>query len=112
MTRLLDRARAVVSMGGYNTACEVLDRGLPALMVPRVRPRKEQLVRARALAPWSRITVLDPGELDADAVAAWVCGIDDDDVVHSGFGPDLDGLRRVREAAGELLGRGGVHVAV
>jgi predicted glycosyltransferase len=112
MTPLLDRAAAVVSMGGYNTACEVLDRGLPTLMVPRVRPRKEQLVRALALAPWSRITVLDPGGLDADAVASWVRELDTDDVVHSGFGPDLDGLRRVREAAGALIDRGGVHVAV
>jgi predicted glycosyltransferase len=112
MTPLLDRAEAVVSMGGYNTACEVLDRGLPTLMVPRVRPRKEQLVRALALAPWSRITVLDPGDLDADAVASWVREVDAGEVVPSGFGPDLDGLRRVREAAGQLIERGGEHVAV
>ena len=112
MAQLLDRASAVVAMGGYNTACEVLDRGLPTLMVPRVRPRREQLVRALALAPWSRITVLDPGDLGAEAVVSWVDGLDRDEVVHPGFGPDLDGLRRVREAATELIHGEGVHVAV
>jgi predicted glycosyltransferase len=112
MAQLLDRASAVVAMGGYNTACEVLDRGLPTLMVPRVRPRREQLIRAQALAPWSRITVLDPSDLRAEAVASWIGALDRHEVVHPGFGPDLDGLRRVREAASELIHREGVHVAV
>src|SRR5437016_7118415 len=39
----------VVSMGGYNAVCEVLSAERPTVIVPRVRPRKEQLLRAQAL---------------------------------------------------------------
>ena len=37
-------------MGGYNTYCEILSFDKPALIVPRMRPRLEQLIRARARA--------------------------------------------------------------
>lgn len=43
---LVQRARAVVCMGGYNTFCEVLSYDKPALIVPRTHPRQEQLIRA------------------------------------------------------------------
>ncbi len=46
----LAAADVVVTMGGYNTVCEVLSLGRPAIVVPRVQPRREQLLRARALA--------------------------------------------------------------
>lgn len=44
---LMAGASAIVSMGGYNTFCEILSFDKPALIVPRVRPREEQLIRAR-----------------------------------------------------------------
>ena len=44
---LVDRADAVVAMGGYNTVCELLAKGKRTLIVPRVAPRQEQLIRAR-----------------------------------------------------------------
>ena len=43
---LIERARAVVSMGGYNTFCEILSYDKPALIVPREAPRQEQSLRA------------------------------------------------------------------
>jgi predicted glycosyltransferase len=43
---LFDRAAAVVAMGGYNTFCEILSFGKPALLVPRTLPRLEQHLRA------------------------------------------------------------------
>ena len=43
-------AAAVISMGGYNTVCEILAADTPALIVPREVPRLEQTIRARALA--------------------------------------------------------------
>ena len=43
---LMSRASAIVAMGGYNTFCEVLSLDKPALVVPRTRPRREQLIRA------------------------------------------------------------------
>ena len=40
--------RAVASMGGYNTFCEILSFDKRALIVPRHTPRFEQTIRARA----------------------------------------------------------------
>jgi predicted glycosyltransferase len=56
-------ADVVVSMGGYNSVCELLSAGKPALIVPRVRPRREQLIRARALARRGLVRVIEPSEL-------------------------------------------------
>jgi predicted glycosyltransferase len=46
MELLMQRAAAVVAMGGYNTFCEILSLDKPALIVPRTRPRLEQYIRA------------------------------------------------------------------
>lgn len=46
MEKLLAAADVVVSMGGYNTICELLSLGTVSLIVPRDTPRKEQLIRA------------------------------------------------------------------
>jgi len=43
---LMQKAAAVVAMGGYNTFCEILSLDKPALIVPRTRPRLEQYIRA------------------------------------------------------------------
>lgn len=39
----------VISMGGYNTICEILTQQTPALIIPRETPRQEQLIRAQCL---------------------------------------------------------------
>lgn len=49
MEKMLAAADLVVSMGGYNTVCEILSQGTPALIIPREAPRKEQLIRAQVL---------------------------------------------------------------
>jgi predicted glycosyltransferase len=41
---LLREADHVIAMGGYNTMCEIVAYGSPALIVPRVAPRTEQLI--------------------------------------------------------------------
>ena len=64
MEEILGAADLVVSMGGYNTVCEILSLGLPSLIVPRDTPRKEQLIRAQVLherglvdyMPWDDFT--------------------------------------------------------
>jgi predicted glycosyltransferase len=43
---LMQKAAAVVAMGGYNTFCEILSLNKRALIVPRTRPRLEQYIRA------------------------------------------------------------------
>lgn len=49
METLLGLADVVVTMGGYNTTCEILSQGKPCLVVPREVPRLEQRIRAEAL---------------------------------------------------------------
>ena len=49
MEKLLAAADVAVSMGGYNTLCELLSLGTVSLIIPRETPRKEQLIRAQIL---------------------------------------------------------------
>jgi predicted glycosyltransferase len=64
MEKLLAAADVVVSMGGYNTICELLSLGTVSLIVPRETPRKEQLIRAKIFhrnnlveyIPWHQCT--------------------------------------------------------
>lgn len=61
----LEAADVVVSMAGYNTMCEVLTTGARSVVVPRVRPVEEQLLRAQCLRDAGRVTMVHP-----DAVSA------------------------------------------
>lgn len=64
MEELIAGAKAVVAMGGYNTYCEILSFDKPALIVPRVAPRQEQLIRARRAAELGLIEMFLPEEAD------------------------------------------------
>ena len=48
MEKVFAAADIVVSMGGYNTLCEILGQGTVSLVIPRETPRQEQIIRARA----------------------------------------------------------------
>jgi predicted glycosyltransferase len=63
MERLIRYAGAVVSMGGYNTTVELLVARKPALIVPRVEPRVEQLIRAKQLADLGLVEMIHPRDL-------------------------------------------------
>ncbi len=66
LERLMNRASAVVAMGGYNTFCEILSFDKPALLVPRSRPRQEQTIRARRASELGLVSMLeDPVETGA-----------------------------------------------
>lgn len=64
LEELMQAADMVISMGGYNTVCEILTQQTPALIIPRETPRKEQLIRAQCLKsqklidyiPWKEVT--------------------------------------------------------
>ena len=71
MEALTAGAAAVVSMGGYNTFCEVLSLDKRTLIVPRTEPRLEQLVRASRAAKLGLISMLAEDEhLDPAVMAA------------------------------------------
>ena len=65
-------ADLVVSMAGYNTVCELLSVGQRALLIPRVRPRLEQRMRAERLAQRGLARILLPDELDPSRLAAGI----------------------------------------
>jgi predicted glycosyltransferase len=69
---LIASARVVVSMGGYNSVCEILSARRPAVIVPRVEPRLEQLLRARALERRGLVRVVHPDELTSAELARQV----------------------------------------
>lgn len=68
MAQVLAGARAVVTMGGYNTISEVLQTGVPALVIPRVRPSAEQLIRANDLVARGLADMLHPDSITPQRV--------------------------------------------
>lgn len=91
--RVLDRADVVVAMGGYNTVCELLAREKRTLIVPRVAPRIEQLIRSRCLERRGLVDVLHPVGADASTVGGWLARRPRE--VRPRASIDLDGLRRL-----------------
>ena len=69
---LLGRADRVISMGGYNSVCEVLSCEKPALIMPRVQPRQEQLIRAERLRDLGLLDLLHPENLSPRALTEWL----------------------------------------
>jgi len=63
MTSYIGAADVVVSMGGYNSVCEILSADRPAIIVPRVTPRKEQLIRAQILSRRGLVQMIHPDDL-------------------------------------------------
>lgn len=60
---LMAAADVVLSMGGYNTVCELLTLHRRAVVVPRVQPVAEQGIRAARMAELGLIRTLHPSTL-------------------------------------------------
>ncbi|KAF8179744.1 putative membrane-anchored protein [Mycena galopus ATCC 62051] len=61
---IMQSAAGVVSMGGYNTFCEILSFDKRAIIVPRTLAREEQLIRTRRAADLGLVDMLLPEECD------------------------------------------------
>jgi predicted glycosyltransferase len=105
MEELIAGAKAVVAMGGYNTYCEILSFDKPALIVPRVRPREEQLIRARRAAELGLIEMLLPEEAEDAKLFAQALKALPGRPAPSQSSPDLrlGGLPNISEIVGEWL---------
>jgi predicted glycosyltransferase len=64
METIFAAADLVVSMGGYNTLCEILSQGTPSLVIPRETPRKEQMIRAQAFKRQNLVDFIPWGEFN------------------------------------------------
>jgi predicted glycosyltransferase len=100
MSRLLQSSDAVVCMAGYNTCAEIMRSRVPAVLMPRTQPRKEQWIRARRLHELGLAHCL--ARLDADELRHQVKR-----VLHTGFPharyPQLDGLPGVCRIIGQAM---------
>jgi predicted glycosyltransferase len=107
MEELIAGAKAVVAMGGYNTYCEILSFDKPALIVPRVLPREEQLIRATRAAELGLIEMLLPEEAEDPLRFAEVLKRLPDRPPPSqtgkGEGMRLEGLVHISEIVGDWL---------
>ncbi len=90
---LVSMARQVVAMGGYNTVCELLAARKRTLVVPRVRPRLEQLIRAERLQALGLLDLLHPERLSTASLSAWLAA-EAPPAVKAGA-VDLGGLSRL-----------------
>ena len=101
-TLLLDRADRIVAMGGYSTTCEILSFQKHALIAPRIKPRREQFIRAQRLAELGLLETVHPDHVTPERISAWLSR-------DLGAPPeararlDFEGLRRVPQLVEELL---------
>ncbi len=106
MMTCMDAADLVISMGGYNTVCELLTLAKPAIIVPRVRPSQEQWIRADRMAGMGLFTTIHPDSLQPSVLAGAIAqriGSLDAGLVAPTPAIDLRGLSRVNDAVGELM---------
>ncbi len=107
MEELVAGAKAVVAMGGYNTYCEILSFDKPALIVPRVQPREEQLIRARRAAELGLVEMLLPEQAEDPVLMAATLKELPNRPRPSQSNPDLrlEGLPHISEIVGRLAGQ-------
>ena len=93
----------VVSMGGYNTLCEVMTRAQRSLVIPRVHPRREQELRARALEARGILRLILPGDLAPEGLGeALGDSVERGPVLPSPRAPRLEGIGSFKQRLGEI----------
>jgi predicted glycosyltransferase len=107
---LLERADRVVAMGGYNTVCEALSFGKSTLIVPRVHPRREQLIRAERMRDLGLLEVLHPSALNPQTLGEWLAR-DLPPRPPASQLLDLNGLNKLTSLLHDLLGSSAARAA-
>lgn len=69
---LLSQAKSIIAMGGYNTVSEIISYKKRALIVPRVTPRVEQLIRAQIFSDLGLVDICRPSELTPQYIYEWL----------------------------------------
>jgi predicted glycosyltransferase len=102
-TALVAQAERVIAMGGYNTVCEVLSFEKRTLLMPRVKPRREQIIRAERLRDLGLIDMIEPDRMTAQALSDWMAK--DLPPLRLNGRLNLDGLSRLPVLAAQLLAK-------
>jgi predicted glycosyltransferase len=96
LENLMEKAAAVVCLGGYNTFCEILSLNKRSLIVPRVTPRAEQLLRAQAARELGLVRMLHPERLSPENLAEALMELPEQPLPASHRIPGLlNGLRHI-----------------
>lgn len=105
MMDVMNCADLVVSMCGYNTACELLSLHKNAVVVPRVKPVREQWIRAERLQACGLLHALHPNRLSPRRLMSAVIHELSRDSARgpARHDPEMDGLSRIGAAITELL---------
>ena len=105
MVSYMNAADLVVSMGGYNTICEILSLKKRAIVVPRTEPVQEQWIRAQHMAQRGLLRAIHPAELTPELLVRSIREeLSKENVLASGlYNVDLDGLCRVGDCIAALL---------
>ncbi len=104
----LARSDLVISTGGYNTITDILSYARKALVIPRIKYRKEQFLRAERMSNLGLVTLMHPDDVSArhlyDCVSDLLAS-DDDTLVEARARNliPLDGGRRLAEQLGDIF---------
>ena len=110
LENLIEKAAAVVCLGGYNTFCEIVSLNKRSLVVPRVSPRTEQLLRANAAQRLGLVQTLHPDRLTPESLADAVIHLPDQPRPASHRIPGLlDGLRHINATIARWRANGHVR---
>ena len=98
---LITLANRIVAMGGYNTICEILSFEKRAFIVPRVKPRMEQMIRAKCMNDLGLLDILHPDDLSPGALTEWMASniptVKARDII------DLNGLERIPNMLSDMI---------
>lgn len=72
MESLIVGSSGMITMGGYNTFCEILSFDKPALLYPRTVPRTEQLIRCQRAEELGMVTLLDPDTVTPEILMKYI----------------------------------------
>ncbi|MEO1792559.1 MAG: glycosyltransferase [Cyanobacteria bacterium J06629_19] len=98
----LQAADVVVSMGGYNTLTEIVTARKRSVVVPRMQPSQEQLIRATCFSQKGLITMLSPTQMTPSSLMqAVLTQLDEPSPPPEGL--DFGGLPQVLEQLGVLI---------
>jgi len=109
MRKRIAQADLIVSMGGYNTLCEIALQRKPVLVVPRIRPRLEQAIRAQRWSQLGGVFLLHPSDLTPTTLSRRVIGLLDGGPKAVPMRLDLHGLDRVTERFHEFCSKDNCH---
>jgi predicted glycosyltransferase len=102
----INAADLVITMAGYNSLVEVLQLRKKSLVIPRLGPSAEQVMRARLFAERGLIDVIYPHELSPERMAKQVMtDLERDDYPLHDRRIELDGAARAAARLSKPLGK-------